>query len=721
MLLFTLAFFAFAYFHQGGGWNQNSRFAMVRALVEEGHPWIDSFLIYQRSPDGAKLRRTPVHDGKFVDGGKTRVLLWGDSNGHSLPVNGQVVGAIRALDGASNSLRLQVTKGAPAEVPVVLTPATEIRRGSTALALGDLRESNVVTAECVLDELGRTIANKINVTDDAEPPDVGFVGIGEVAVSGDVAFYGGHFHPNKAPGTSFAALPAYFLIYHLERAFGADPDEWWTLTRNAWLTSVFSVGLFSALGVVVFFALTLSLSGGRTLASAFATIAFALGTMFFPYGTMLYEHNLVTVALLASIFFLRRTRDFGSTVFSSQLSARQTVFSLYLGGLFAGCAAITNYIIAVIVIFLALYVALAGRRKDGLLWFGLGLLGPFIAICCYNAFCFATPFTTNYSHQNPQFSGGATAALSVLVSPRWDVLMAILISPFRGLFFSAPILLAGIHGLVVLFRSRSGRAEAWLILSSVIFVLLFNMSFNAWAGGWTTVPRYLAPAVPFLALPTVFAFIRFFKTTCTFAALSLAVMLLTTTVDPQSPVGTALTVRGKPAWQYNPLTQYEAPLFWTGRAGPFFREMEASAIEYFAHQLQQKDLSPTERDQQIEQFRQYVAHQIASGEPAPLVLLSSTGTADPPYGLAATTLTAVKGPVSANSMGAYEGWMGRLFPASSSEARWNSFNFGELFFPESRWSLAPLLFGCGALGWLAVRIARQIDSKMMETRSAREL
>ena len=35
-LLFTTAFIAFAYFHQGGGWNQNVRFAMVRAIVEEG-------------------------------------------------------------------------------------------------------------------------------------------------------------------------------------------------------------------------------------------------------------------------------------------------------------------------------------------------------------------------------------------------------------------------------------------------------------------------------------------------------------------------------------------------------------------------------------------------------------------------------------------------------------------------------------------------------------
>jgi hypothetical protein len=36
LLLFVACLFAFAYFHQGGGWNQNARFAEVRAMAEEG-------------------------------------------------------------------------------------------------------------------------------------------------------------------------------------------------------------------------------------------------------------------------------------------------------------------------------------------------------------------------------------------------------------------------------------------------------------------------------------------------------------------------------------------------------------------------------------------------------------------------------------------------------------------------------------------------------------
>jgi len=42
-LLFTLLFVSFAYFYQAGGWNQNSRFDLVRAITNEGTLSIDPF------------------------------------------------------------------------------------------------------------------------------------------------------------------------------------------------------------------------------------------------------------------------------------------------------------------------------------------------------------------------------------------------------------------------------------------------------------------------------------------------------------------------------------------------------------------------------------------------------------------------------------------------------------------------------------------------------
>src|SRR5689334_25437583 len=88
-ILFSLALFAFAYFHQGGGWNQNGRFAMVRALVERGTFSIDSYLIYtQDDTSGTVLRRVPIQNGEFVDHHQKNVLVWRDSEGRPFPVNG---------------------------------------------------------------------------------------------------------------------------------------------------------------------------------------------------------------------------------------------------------------------------------------------------------------------------------------------------------------------------------------------------------------------------------------------------------------------------------------------------------------------------------------------------------------------------------------------------------------------------------------------------------
>src|SRR5262245_9572583 len=41
--LFATVFAAYAYFYQAGGWNQNSRFALTRALAEHGTAVVDRY------------------------------------------------------------------------------------------------------------------------------------------------------------------------------------------------------------------------------------------------------------------------------------------------------------------------------------------------------------------------------------------------------------------------------------------------------------------------------------------------------------------------------------------------------------------------------------------------------------------------------------------------------------------------------------------------------
>jgi hypothetical protein len=51
LLIFSVIFFSYAYFYEGGGWNQNSRFDLVRAIVEQGTLRIDDF--HQNTEDKA--------------------------------------------------------------------------------------------------------------------------------------------------------------------------------------------------------------------------------------------------------------------------------------------------------------------------------------------------------------------------------------------------------------------------------------------------------------------------------------------------------------------------------------------------------------------------------------------------------------------------------------------------------------------------------------------
>ena len=57
-LLFALLFTSFAYFYQAGGWNQNSRFDLVRAIrsADETDRTVDLQIIRKRKSQSLTLR-----------------------------------------------------------------------------------------------------------------------------------------------------------------------------------------------------------------------------------------------------------------------------------------------------------------------------------------------------------------------------------------------------------------------------------------------------------------------------------------------------------------------------------------------------------------------------------------------------------------------------------------------------------------------------------------
>ena len=370
--------------------------------------------------------------------------------------------------------------------------------------------------------------------------------------------------------------------------------------------------------------------------------------------------SVVAVCLLAAFYLLLRaqTRTEGS----------DSRIALGLSGLAAGYASITSYPAAVCVLFFAAYLWFRGDRRDRWLWFGLGLVGPFLLITFYNQVCFGTPFTTNYHFQNPDFRGGSTIFLGVLELPRLDRLAKLLFSPFRGLFVSSPVLLVGVLGLLHICRSRERRAEGLLIGAIVAFFLLFNISFNGWHG---------------LALPVTYGFIRFFRTTAALAIVSVLVMGLLTVVDPQPPVGIAsiASFPGRATWLRSPLTEYALPLLVSGRAAPILEAQVEDLMRKAEEDLVADEIPEDEREHRLAEYRE----RLEGSRP----------------------LANFVGPVSANPIGMYEGSLGHLFKPPAEELRWNSFNAGELLLPRSRLSLLFLLLLAGPLVVSALALARR--------------
>lgn len=117
---------------------------------------------------------------------------------------------------------------------------------------------------------------------------------------------------------------------------------------------------------------------------------------------------------------------------------------------------------------------------------------------------------------------------------------------------TSPVLLLGVVGLWLIAR-RGRLAEAVLLAAIFLAYLLLNASFNNWGGGGTFGPRYLIPALPFLCLPLAAAFHALPRIGLVLRALSIAIMLLFTAVDPEMSA---------PA--RDPLFEYALPVFTSG-------------------------------------------------------------------------------------------------------------------------------------------------------------
>jgi hypothetical protein len=387
--------------------------------------------------------------------------------------------------------------------------------------------------------------------------------------TGDKSIRDGVTYCDKAPGVSWLAAPAWAVIWSAHgRPRFPSPD---VLAAGAYAATVSAVALPSAIAAIVLFGLLLLLGLSRPWAAG-TTLAYSLGTLAWPYSTLLYGHQLVAALHLIAFATLASMR---------RGAAEVKPWRLAVVGAFLGFGVAVEYSAVLIGLPLMIYALAVLRPRSTLVWIFLGALVPVAALLLYHDATAGGPFTLPYAfstqvHRHEGWFMG-------LVRPDFAVLRALTVSERRGLFVSAPWLVVAVPGIALLIRRRAYRAEALACAAAFLGTLWLNISLVDWDGGRTLGPRYLVPALPFLAIGaaglvtwvvdrpqrwlrrgavTLFGLL---------VAISMFLMLAGTAVQPEVPEPEA-----------RPFAGYVLPRFLDGRLGVSTQSIDRRFEDYGA-------------------------------------------------------------------------------------------------------------------------------------------
>ncbi len=281
---------------------------------------------------------------------------------------------------------------------------------------------------------------------------------------------GGHVYSQK--GFPTAMLPALLVRLVL-------PFPTWGLVFAAFLAN----GIVTALTAYVLGLLVRALGYGKRSA-ALVALTFGLATLALPYARLLFGEPVAALMLVLTAYALRRGRVEGSTRW------------VWWGGLAFAASIWTRSANVILLPAFALYLMPVRRPRT---WeevrAALRLALPFVAcalICgvggfgLYNALRFGVPWKTGYQ----------VSLREAFTTPPWVGAYGLLLSPFRGLVWFSPVVLAVIPGYRR-FRRAHGR-EAYTYLALFLLYLLFYSTWWSWSGEFTWGPRFLLPVLPLL-------------------------------------------------------------------------------------------------------------------------------------------------------------------------------------------------------------------------------
>jgi hypothetical protein len=295
----------------------------------------------------------------------------------------------------------------------------------------------------------------------------------------------GHFYSDKAPGLSFASIPAYMMV---ELVGWPSPERAPTVV---YVLTVAVVGVTSGVAAAALFLTLLAMSVPRVVAAA-TTVSWLLGTNAFGYLTMYYSHQFVGALLICSFALLYAAKDAGDS--------RRAAWTLPVAGLLGSWAAISEYPAAIAGLLLFVYGArVLGPRR--MVPFVVASAFPVVLLLLYNAKAFGSPFALSYGF----FAVEATKkvidnGVYGVGMPRLTPLFEILFGEMRGLLPLSPFLILAVPGGILMAKDPKLLAEAWLVLALCLFFILLNAGYLLWHGGAGMGPRYVVPMLPFAVI-----------------------------------------------------------------------------------------------------------------------------------------------------------------------------------------------------------------------------
>jgi hypothetical protein len=310
--------------------------------------------------------------------------------------------------------------------------------------------------------------------------------------TGDLARFRGQYYSDKLPGYSLLAAVPYAVarwVFHFpphplgKRGIPHWPADYWVTLGTS--------GLFTAWtgALLVLLARDLGCASG---VSAMVGLAYGLSTPAYVYATLAFGHQATALALLGSFLLIWKK------------TPRFAVLRLAASGFLAALASVIELQVGPVSAILGLYLVIEVVRRRyalaGLLGFAAGAMIPTLALLAYNQTAFDSPWDMGYFHEvnfGPVHPPDNPLGLR---APDWTKLGPLLWGRYRGLFVYAPILILALPGWVALLwrRQRSLAVVSFLVCASV---LLVNLGYPEWTGGWSTGPRLLVPLIPFAMIP----------------------------------------------------------------------------------------------------------------------------------------------------------------------------------------------------------------------------